>query len=227
MSSGILCSGNEDFMKIRKEDMLLYLVTDRTWLRGRPLSAQVEASLQAGATLVQLREKNLEFREFLDEAHRIRTLTRQYQVPFVINDNVDIAIASDADGVHLGQADGDITAAREKLGEDKIIGISAHNVEEALAAQKSGADYIGVGAIFPTSTKKDAEPLDVDRLRSICDTVTIPVVAIGGITKENILKLKGTGVDGVAVISAIFASEDIGEATEELLELSKDMIRNI
>ncbi len=213
-------------MKICKEDMLLYLVTDRTWLRGRQLSAQVEASLKAGATLVQLREKNVTFQEFLDEAHRIRILTRQYQVPFIINDNVEIAIVSGADGLHLGQEDGDIGAARVRLGEEKIIGISVHNVDEAIAAQKSGADYIGVGAIFPTSTKKDAEPLNVDVLRLICESVTIPVVAIGGITRDNILKLKGTGVNGVAVISAIFASEDIGEATKELLELSSDMIGN-
>lgn len=210
---------------IRKEDMRLYLVTDRSWLKGQQLSDQVEESLKAGATMVQLREKNMLFHQFLDEAHRIRVLTRQYQVPFIINDNVEIAIASDADGVHLGQKDGDITLARVRLGKNKIIGISTHNVEEAIAAEKNGADYIGVGAVFPTSTKKDANPLTVDILREICEAVTIPVVAIGGITKDNIMKLKGSGVDGVAVISAIFSREDITEATKEMFQLSGNIIR--
>jgi thiamine-phosphate diphosphorylase len=207
-------------MNICKEDMKLYLVTDRTWLKGRQLTDQVEESLRAGVTLVQLREKDMPFHEFLKEAQRIKSLTRQYQVPFIINDNVEIAIASEADGVHLGQEDGDILQARERLGVHKIIGISVHNVEEALTAQKNGADYIGVGAVFPTNTKKDVNSLSLEMLKAICDAVTIPVVAIGGITKDNIMSLKGSGVDGVAVISAILAKEDIAVAAKEMFELS-------
>jgi thiamine-phosphate diphosphorylase len=207
-------------MNICKEDMRLYLVTDRTWLKGRQLTDQVEESLRAGVTLVQLREKDMPFHEFLKEAQRIKSLTRQYQVPFIINDNVEIAIASEADGVHLGQEDGDILQARERLGVHKIIGISVHNVEEALTAQKNGADYIGVGAVFPTNTKKDVNSLSLEMLKAICDAVTIPVVAIGGITKDNIMSLKGSGVDGVAVISAILAKEDIAVAAKEMFELS-------
>ncbi len=212
-------------MRIRKEDMLLYLVTDRTWLKGRSLATQIEESLQAGATMVQLREKNMPIQKFVEEAHQIRSLTRQYQIPFIINDEVEVALASDADGVHLGQEDGNITSARVRLGEDKIIGISVHTVEEALEAQQNGADYIGVGAVFPTSTKKDANPLSVDMLRAICGAVTIPVVAIGGITVDNIMQLNGSGVDGVAVISAILAKEDISAATKEMLKLSRIMIQ--
>lgn len=212
-------------MRIRKEDMLLYLVTDRTWLKGRSLAAQIEESLQAGATLVQLREKNMPFQEFVEEAHQIRALTREYQIPFIINDEVEVALASQADGVHLGQEDGNITSVRARLGKDKIIGISVHNVAEALEAQQNGADYIGVGAVFPTSTKKDANPLSIDMLKSICEAVTIPVVAIGGITRDNIMQLSGAGVDGVAVISAILAKEDISEATKEMLKLSRLMIQ--
>ncbi len=211
-------------MRARNEDMLLYLVTDRTWLKGDSLAAQIEESLRAGATMVQLREKNMPFQEFVEEAHQIRTLTRKYQIPFIINDEIEVALASNADGVHLGQEDGNITSARACLGEDKIIGISVHNVEEALEAQQNGADYIGVGSVFPTSTKKDANPLGMDMLRAICDAVTIPVVAIGGITRDNIMQLSGSGVDGVAVISAILAQEDIGEATKEMLKLSRYMI---
>ncbi|MDF2514353.1 MAG: thiamine-phosphate diphosphorylase [Herbinix sp.] len=207
-------------MNICKEGMRLYLVTDRTWLKGRQLTDQVEESLRAGVTLVQLREKDMPFHEFLKEAQRIKSLTRQYQVPFIINDNVEIAIASEADGVHLGQEDGDIVQARERLGVHKIIGISVHNVEEALTAQKNGADYIGVGAVFPTNTKKDANSLSLEMLKAICDAVTIPVVAIGGITKDNIMSLKGSGVDGVAVISAILAKQDIAVAAKEMFELS-------
>ena len=212
-------------MRIRKEDMLLYLVTDRTSLKGRSLAAQIEESLQAGATLVQLREKNMPFQEFVEEAHQIRALTREYQIPFIINDEIEVALASEADGVHLGQEDGNITSARARLGKDKIIGISVHNVPEALEAQQNGADYIGVGAVFPTSTKKDANPLSIDMLKSICEAVTIPVVAIGGITRDNIMQLSGAGVDGVAVISAILAKEDISEATKEMLKLSRLMIQ--
>ncbi|HHV11333.1 MAG TPA: thiamine phosphate synthase [Clostridiales bacterium] len=208
-------------MKIKKDHMLLYIVTDRAWLGARQLSEQVEDSLHAGATMVQLREKDMGFGDFVKEAKEIGALTKKYQVPFIINDNVDVAVAADADGVHLGQEDGDLAEIRKRLGKDKIIGISAHNVEEALKAQADGADYLGVGAVFPTDTKKDANPLTLGLLKSICGAVHIPVVAIGGITKDNIMNLAGSGVDGVAVISAIFAQKDIGKATRELLDLSK------
>ncbi len=211
-------------MQIKKEHMQLYIVTDRTWLASRKLSEQVEESVHAGATIVQLREKDMEFEEFVKEAKEIKALTKKYQVPFIINDNVEVAIAADADGVHLGQGDGDLVEIRKRLGSGRVIGISAHNVEEALKAQEAGADYLGVGAVFPTNTKKDANPVTVDLLKAICEVVHIPVVAIGGITKDNIMDLAGSGVDGVAVISAIFAQEDIGEATREMLALSKEML---
>ncbi len=206
-------------MQIKKEDMLLYVVTDRTWLGDNTLAKQVKETLISGATMIQMREKEISFEEFEAEAKEIIKLTKHYKVPFIINDRIDVAIAVDADGVHLGQGDEGIKATREKLGYDKIIGLSAHSVKEALAAQESGADYIGVGAVFNTNTKSDANTINIDTLKEICNSVSIPVVAIGGISKDNISKLYGTGVDGVAVISAIFAQSNIMKATEDMLEL--------
>ncbi len=211
-------------MRIEKKDMLLYAVTDRTWLGGRSLAKQVEECIKAGATFIQLREKNLPFTGFVKAAKEIKAVTDRYGVPFVINDDVEVALEADADGVHIGQGDEDIITVREKLGSHKIIGLSAHNVEEAKKAQAMGADYIGVGAVFGTATKTDATPVPFDTLRSICKAVRIPVVAIGGISKENIHKLAGSGIDGVAVISAIFAQPDIGRATSELLRLSRQVV---
>jgi thiamine-phosphate pyrophosphorylase len=210
-------------MKLKKEDMLLYIVTDRSWLGEVSLADQVEVILKAGATCLQLREKDLPFEDFVSEAKKIKNITDQYRIPFVINDNVDVAIAVDADGVHLGQGDEGIEEVRKRLGTDKIIGLSAHNVEEALNAEKSGADYIGVGATFTTTTKKDANSVPLEILSDICQAVRVPIVAIGGISKNNIMQLAGTGVDGVAVISAIFAQPDLGAATRELLDLAKRM----
>ena len=211
-------------MKSIKDSMLLYAVTDRSWLNGRTVAEQVEDALKGGATFIQLREKKLDYDSFLAEAFEVKELCRKYDVPFVINDNVDIAIACDADGVHVGQSDMAAGNVREKLGPDKIIGVSAHNIEEALAAQANGADYLGVGAMFNTSTKTDVETTSNGMLYDICHAVDIPVVAIGGINENNILQLKGTGTDGVAIVSAIFSKPDIAKAASELLELSKQLI---
>lgn len=211
-------------MKSIKDSMLLYAVTDRSWLNGRTVAEQVEDALKGGATFIQLREKNLDYDSFLAEAFEVKELCRKYDVPFVINDNVDIAIACDADGVHVGQSDMAAGNVRAKLGPNKIIGVSAHNIEEALAAQANGADYLGVGAMFNTSTKTDVETTSNGMLYDICHAVDIPVVAIGGINENNILQLKGTGTDGVAIVSAIFSKPDIAKAASELLELSKQLI---
>lgn len=211
-------------MKLSKKDMLLYVVTDRTWLGKKSLVWQVEEALRGGATFIQLREKNLPLDEYIQLAKEVKVIAHKYKVPFIINDNVEVAVQANADGVHLGQKDGRIEEAREKLGINKIIGLSAHNVEEALSAQQKGANYIGVGAVFQTATKLDANPLSFATLKEICETVHIPVVAIGGITKNNILQLSGSGVDGVAVISAVFAEPEIYDATKELLKLSQSMV---
>ncbi|HAG11848.1 MAG TPA: thiamine phosphate synthase [Desulfotomaculum sp.] len=211
-------------MKLAKNSMLLYAVTDRTWLGKRKLIEQVDDCLKGGATFIQLREKELDYKAFLAEAKEIKTLCHRYNVPFVINDNVDIAAACDADGVHVGQSDMKINEVRARLGGNKIIGISAVTVEQAIIAEQNGADYLGVGAVFSTSTKLDADTVSHITLNAICNAVSIPVVAIGGITSHNILELKGTNIDGVAVISAIFARPDIKAATEELLMLSKEVV---
>ena len=196
-----------------KDDMLLYAITDRSWLKGRTVAEQVEDALKGGATFIQLREKELDYDSFLAEAFEVKALCKKYNVPFVINDNVDIAVACDADGVHVGQSDMEAGDVRAKLGDNKIIGVSVHTVEEAVKAQERGADYLGVGAVFTTSTKNDAVTASLGVLRDICEAVNIPVVAIGGVNETNILKLKGTGIDGVSIISAIFSKDDITKAT--------------
>ena len=207
-----------------KDDMLLYAITDRSWLKGRTVAEQVEDALKGGATFIQLREKALDYDSFLAEAFEVKALCKKYNVPFVINDNVDIAVACDADGVHVGQSDMEAGDVRAKLGDNKIIGVSVHTVEEAVKAQERGADYLGVGAVFTTSTKNDAVTASLGVLRDICEAVNIPVVAIGGVNETNILKLKGTGIDGVSIISAIFSKDDITKATEQLLALSKEVV---
>lgn len=212
-------------MKCDKKDMLLYAVTDRSWLGEETLYAQVEKALRGGVTFVQLREKHLTEEAFHEEAAEIKKLCKQYKVPFVINDNVHIAKEIDADGVHVGQDDMEIGNVRAILGENKIIGVSAHNVEEALRAEMYGADYLGVGAAFSTSSKPDAGNISHDIIRAICKAVKIPVIAIGGINKENILELGGNGLCGVAVISAIFAQRDIEAAAADLRKLSQRMIQ--
>lgn len=209
-------------MKLDKQSMRLYAVTDRSWLGDRTLADQVEESLKGGATFIQLREKNLDFDSFVKEARAIKKLTDAYNIPFVINDAVDVALAVDADGVHVGQDDLDAGELRKLLG-DKIIGVSADTVELALKAEADGADYIGVGAIYATATKTDAEVVTFETITAICQAVTIPVVAIGGLNESNILSLTGTGVDGVALVSAIFSKKDIISATQALRSLSEAM----
>ncbi len=199
-----------------KKLLRLYAVTDRSWLKGRTLYEDVEKSLKGGATLIQLREKNMTFDDFIKSAEKILTLCRKYNVPLIINDNVEVALACGADGVHLGQSDTGIAKARQILGNSKIIGATAKTIEQAKKAQKDGADYLGSGAIFGTSTKNDAKKMDMETLRSITAAVDIPVVAIGGITGENIFMLKNTGIAGAAVVSGIFAQADIEKATENL-----------
>ena len=199
-----------------REQMLLYAVTDRNWLNGQTLYEQVEEALKGGATFIQLREKDLTEEEFLEEAKKIQQLCKKYRVPFIINDNVKLAKEIDADGVHVGQSDMEALDVRAQLGEDKIIGVSARTVEQALLAEKHGADYLGVGAVFQTGTKTDAREVEHSVLKEICTKVDIPVVAIGGITQDNVKELSGSGINGVAVISAIFAQKDIETATAKL-----------
>lgn len=210
-------------MKPDKKDMLLYAVTDRSWLNGRRLSEDVKQALEGGITFLQLREKELDEETFLKEAKELRTLAKEYQIPFVINDNVQIAKICDADGVHVGQEDACIEEVRKILGPDKIIGVSAHNVEEALKAENGGADYLGVGAVFGSKTKTNVCSMPKETLKAICEAVHIPVVAIGGIKEENIHLLEGSGIDGVAVVSAIFAKEDIKKAAQDMLKKAKEI----
>ena len=211
-------------MKCAKEDLLLYAVTDRYWLNGRTLYEVVKESLDGGVTFLQLREKNLDDKHFLEEAVELQELCKQYKVPFIVNDNVDIALKMNADGVHVGQSDMQAADVRAKLGPDKIIGVSAQTVEQAVLAQQRGADYLGVGAVFPTGSKADADDVSFETLKAICEAVTIPVVAIGGITQENLEQLKGSGICGIAVISAIYAQSDIKEASRKLKETTKKIV---
>ncbi|MBP3889530.1 MAG: thiamine phosphate synthase [Cellulosilyticum sp.] len=211
-------------MKCDKKDLLLYAVTDRSWLKGKTLYQQVEEALKGGTTFVQLREKTLDEATFLKEAIQIKELCKMYNVPFVINDNIEIALAMNADGVHIGQSDMALTKARAKLGPDKIIGVSAQTVEQALEAQEKGADYLGVGAVFLTGTKADAVEVSHETLKAICRAVSIPVVAIGGISEANVMQLSGTGICGVAVISAIFSKQDITKASIDLKEKVQEMV---
>lgn len=210
-------------MRVNADEMTLYAVTDRTWTKEMTLMEQVKEALEGGITFLQLREKHLSEEEFIQEAKEMKELAKSYHVPFVINDNIKVALAVDADGVHIGQDDMSVEEARKLLGNDKIIGVSAHNVEEAKKAQEGGADYLGVGAVCATSTKEDANVVSKEEIRKICDATDIPIVAIGGIKKDNILTLKGTGVDGVAVVSAIFAADDIKEDTKQLRKIVIDM----
>ncbi len=212
-------------MKVDSKDLLLYAVTDRKWTGAQTLAEQVEEALEGGATFVQLREKTLDEEHFLEEAKVLKKLCARYNVPFVINDNVGIALAMDADGVHVGQSDMEAGAVREKLGPEKIIGVSAQTVEQALLAEKHGADYLGVGAVFPTGSKDDAVEVSKDTLRAICEAVSIPVVAIGGVSQANVGELAGTGIVGVAVISAIFAQKEIKPATAELKKAVAEAVK--
>lgn len=211
-------------MKCDKKTMLLYAVTDRAWTGKQSLLEQVEAALRGGATCVQLREKTLSDEAFLAEALEVSQLCRRYGVPLFINDNVEVAIQCHADGIHVGQADMAAAQVRRRVGDDMMIGVSVHSVAEALDAVRDGADCLGVGAMFSTSTKADADVLPPGTLRAICDAVDIPVVAIGGITKHNIAQLAGSGVDGVALVSAIFSAPDIESECRLLRRLSEEMV---
>ncbi len=211
---------------MKKDDLCaalrLYAVTDRSWLGNGTLSNAVEAALRGGATMVQLREKSLTQADFLQEAKTLAALCARFQIPFLINDNLEIALACNADGVHVGQDDMAPQKARALLGPGKILGVSAHTVDQALAAEKTGADYLGVGAVFSTATKQDAASVPLETVREICQAVSIPVVAIGGISADNILSLQNSGVVGAAIVSALFAAEDIFSAAQNLSRLTKE-----
>lgn len=211
-------------MKCDKKHMRLYAITDRARVGKKTLAMQVEEALKGGATCIQLREKEMSDNEFIAEAFEIKALCKKYNVPFFINDNVDVAIKCSSDGIHVGQHDMSASDVREKIGDKIILGVSAQTVEQAVLAEKSGADYLGIGAVFTTSTKPDADAVSHETLKAICEAVSIPVVAIGGIYKYNIMELSGTGVDGVAIVSAIFASNDIENECRELRSLSEKMV---
>ncbi len=196
-------------MKFDKDDLLLYGVTDRSWLGEKSLVQAVEEAIRGGVTCIQLREKAMEQSAFLEEARAVCALCREKKVPFLVNDDIEVALQSDADGVHVGQHDLDAARVRTLIGPDKILGVSAQTVEQARKAEADGADYLGVGAVFPTDTKQDADAVSYEMLREICHAVKIPVVAIGGIHLENLLTLRGSGIAGVALVSAIFASAKI------------------
>lgn len=211
-------------MKFNKNQLKLYAVTDRRWTGDKTLYQQVEEALKNGVTMVQLREKELDHDAFLAEAKEIRDLCHQYQVPFIVNDNVKVAIESKADGIHVGQEDMAAKDVRKLVGDQMILGVSAHNVEEAKLAQANGADYLGLGAVFHTDSKADATDMTAEMLKEIVDSTDLPTVAIGGINQNNLMQLKGSGVDGVAVISAIFGAKDIDKATQELSALSDELV---
>ncbi len=203
-------------MKFDRKTLLLYAVTDRAWLAGRALAGQVEEALLGGATFVQLREKELPWDASLAEAFRIREVTSRFHVPFVINDNIELALASGADGAHVGRRDRAVSEARALLGAGRILGASVQTAEQAIRAERDGADYLGVGAVFPTSSKPDADSVSLQTLRDICACVSIPVVAIGGITEHNVMRLAGSGIAGIAVISALFSGPDAAKAARSL-----------
>ena len=214
-------------MKCAKEDLLLYAVTDRHWLNGRTLYEVVKESLDGGVTFLQLREKTLDEAHFLEEAKELQKLCKEYKVPFSMHvsgfkyreiaEKLDLPLGT-------GQSDMEAGDVRAKLGPDKIIGVSTQTVEQAILAEKHGADYLGVGAVFPTTSKDDAAEVSYDTLKAICEAVSIPVVAIGGITQENVVKLTGSGIDGVAVISAIYAQKDIKKAAADLKAAVKAIV---
>ena len=213
---------NKDF-DLRKS-LLLYAVTDRHWTGEKSLYQQTEEAILGGTTFVQIREKELNEADFEKEALELQALCKKYKVPFIVNDNVELAKKIDADGVHVGQEDMNACKVRELLGPDKILGVSAQTVEEAILAEKQGADYLGVGAVFPTGSKSDAIDVPLETLKAICKAVKIPVVAIGGITKDNLCQLKGSGIAGISVISAIFAQKDIKAAAEDLKKRTLEIL---
>lgn len=211
-------------MKFDKESLLLYAVTDRTWLGSRALEEQVEAAIQGGVTFLQLREKELPYEAFLQQAVEIKRITGRAGIPFVINDSLEVALACEADGVHVGQSDLSAAEVRRRIGRGRILGVSVQTPEQAVLAEREGADYLGVGAMFSTSTKLDADTVSFESLKAICKAVSIPVVAIGGIGRDNVLELSGSGVNGIAVVSAIFAQKDIRAAAGELAGLARRLV---
>ena len=210
-------------MKFSRESLKLYAVTDRAWLNGRTLGQVVREAISGGATLIQLREKNLGYEVFKYEALEIQRLCREHDIPFIVNDNVNLAREVDADGVHVGQEDMDAGSVRRLIGAGKILGVSVRTPEEAVRAEAQGADYLGAGAVFHTGSKSDAVDITHEALREICEAVKIPVVAIGGISLKNARELAGTGIAGLAVISAIFASPDIAAASRELRAIAEEI----
>lgn len=204
----------------------LYAVTDRHWLGNQTLFEQVQEALDGGATCIQLREKQLDDKTFLQEAIEIQKLCKEYHVPFIVNDNVNIAKSMHADGIHVGQSDMEALDVRKELGKDVILGVSAQTVEQAKKAEAHGADYLGVGAVFPTGSKDDADDVSHETLKAICEAVSIPVIAIGGITQDNVKELAGSGIVGIAVISAIFAQKDITQATKDLKQATEQMLND-
>lgn len=213
-------------MKFNKDMLLLYAVTDRSWTQNQTLYEQVNAALKGGVTLVQLREKNLCEEDFIKSAIEIKELCHSYGVPLIINDNVDVALKSGADGVHVGIEDAPVAEIRKRVGNEFIIGATAKTIEQAVTAQNAGADYLGVGAVFPSPTKKAAVRITIQQLKSICSSVSIPAVAIGGITYDNVSEIKGGGMDGIAVVSAIFAADDITIAARKLKEKAKQVTQH-
>lgn len=204
-----------------RKNLLLYAITDSLHTDIFSLIKKAEDALKGGITCIQLREKNLPYNEFLAEATQLKKLCKKYSVPLIINDNVNIAIKSGADGVHVGQSDMDIADVRKLVGDKMIIGATAKTIEQAVAAQEKGADYLGVGAVFPTSTKPDAKRITIDKLQKIANSVTIPIVAIGGICEKNISQLKGCNIAGVALSSGVFSEDDIIETCRKLLYETK------
>ena len=204
----------------------LYAVTDRHWLGNQTLLEQVQEALDGGATCIQLREKQLDEENFLKEAIEIQKLCKEYHVPFIVNDNVEIAKDMHADGIHVGQSEMEDLDVRKALGNDVILGVSAQTVEQAKKAEAHGADYLGVGAVFPTGSKDDAEDVSYETLKAICEAVSIPVIAIGGITQDNVKELAGSGIVGIAVISAIFAQQHITQATKDLKQATEQMLND-
>lgn len=211
-------------MKFTESMLRLYAVTDRSWTGRQSLPEQVECALEGGATCIQLREKDLDFDVFLAEALELKALCARYGVPLIINDNVELALRCGADGVHVGQEDMAAKDVRSLIGDQMILGVTAKTVDQALAAQRAGADYLGSGAVFGSTTKTNARPMSRDTLQEICRSVTIPVVAIGGINLQNIQELNGTDIRGVAVVSGIFAAQDITRECRDLLAASNNIV---
>ena len=211
-------------MKLDRRALLLYAVTDRSWLKDTTLAEAAEEAIKGGATMLQYREKHICCWDLLMQAKELKAVARKYNVPFIVNDNLNVALASEADGIHVGQRDMDAAEARRKIGPNKILGVSVSTPEEARAAELAGADYLGTGAVFPTGTKPDAGAVSIETLKKICEAVSIPVVAIGGINPGNIMELKDSGAAGAAVVSALFSAGDVAGAAAELRRLSESMV---